>query len=167
MKEWKLELPLHVEYRTFPMLFYVPPLLPISARSDGKLVTNDQDELFGEIEKARAVVNYMSSLFTGGNPGKLRYALRKQMAVRLWRRHKTVGDISEEVADRALTEADCTRSEAEAIYRLTSLPTAEERFVIPPSQREMAIEMVEDPHEHRSETGFGFRAGPQTVTFQV
>ena len=32
-KEWKLGLPLHVEYRTFPMLFYVPPLLPVMSMS--------------------------------------------------------------------------------------------------------------------------------------
>ena len=29
--QWKLALPLHAEYRTLPMLFYVPPLLPVMA----------------------------------------------------------------------------------------------------------------------------------------
>ncbi|XNM60913.1 hypothetical protein ACLK1T_29660 [Escherichia coli] len=27
--EWKLALPLHPEYRTLPMVWYVPPLSPI------------------------------------------------------------------------------------------------------------------------------------------
>jgi hypothetical protein len=34
--------------------------------------------------------------------------------------------------------------------------------VIPPFQREMAIEMLEDPHEWRQEAGFGYRSSPQT-----
>src|SRR5690606_30678117 len=28
VREWKLALPIHPEFRTLPMLFYVPPLLP-------------------------------------------------------------------------------------------------------------------------------------------
>jgi nitrate reductase beta subunit len=31
VKKWKLALPLHAEFRTLPMLFYVPPLLPVMA----------------------------------------------------------------------------------------------------------------------------------------
>jgi nitrate reductase beta subunit len=31
LKEWKLALPLHVEFGTLPMLFYIPPLLPVAA----------------------------------------------------------------------------------------------------------------------------------------
>jgi len=41
------------------------------------------------------------------------------------------------------------------------LPTYHERFVIPPMQREQAIEMLEDPHEHRQSVGFGFLSGPK------
>ena len=50
-KEWKIGLPLHVEYRTFPMLFYVPPLLPVMSISEGDLVRSDVDDLFADIEK--------------------------------------------------------------------------------------------------------------------
>ena len=85
----------------------------------------------------------------------------KRSSVRIWRRHATVGDISAEAAQRALQEADCTPEQADAIYRLTALSTFEERFVIPPFQREMALEMLEGPHEHRSSAGFGFRAAPE------
>ncbi len=31
VKQWKLALPVHSEFRTLPMLFYVPPLLPVLA----------------------------------------------------------------------------------------------------------------------------------------
>ncbi|MFN0007123.1 MAG: 4Fe-4S dicluster domain-containing protein, partial [Planctomycetota bacterium] len=161
VKEWKLALPLHVEHRTFPMLFYVPPLLPVMSSTDGDLVRSDVDQLFHDVEKARAPIAYLGRLFAAGNDGKVRYALKKQLAVRLWRRHVTVGDITAEAAQRALIEADCTPEQADAIFRLTALATVEDRFVIPPFQREMALDMLDGAHEHRSNAGFGFRAAPE------
>ena len=65
------------------------------------------------------------------------------------------------VAERMLREADCSSEEAEAIYRLTSLCTFDDRFVIPPMHREEAIEMLEDPLEHKQGVGFGFLQGPR------
>ena len=56
MKEWKLALPLHVEYRTFPMLFYVPPLLPVmsskAAARRGNIVKHPNDLKFDELVNA-------------------------------------------------------------------------------------------------------------------
>ena len=161
LKVWKIALPLHVEYRTFPMLFYVPPLLPVMSMTQGDVVKNDLDELFADIDKHRAPMAYLGKMFTGGNIGKLRYALRKQVAVRVWRRHVTVGDIDEIKARQALAEADTTPDEATAIYKLSALAGFEERFVVPPFQREMAIEMLEDPHEYRANAGFGSRTSPK------
>jgi len=161
VKEWRIALPLHVEYRTFPMLFYVPPLLPVMSVSEGDVVRNDVDQLFAEIEKARAPIRYLGKLFAAGNDGKVRFALKKQLAVRLWRRFRTVGDISEQRARQALAEAECGPQEADEIFRLTALATFEDRFVIPPFQREMAMEMMTDPHEHRSSAGFGLRQAPR------
>lgn len=161
VKEWKIALPLHVEYRTFPMLFYVPPLLPVMSMTQGDVVKNDLDDLFADIDKTRAPMEYLGNMFTGGNLGKLRYALRKQLAVRVWRRHLTVGDIDEEKARRALSEADTGPDEATAIYKLSALAGFEDRFKVPPFQREMAIEMLEDPHEHRANAGFGGRVSPK------
>ncbi len=143
------------------MLFYVPPLLPVmSSQEEGGLM-NDIDELFGDIEKARAPISYLAKIFGAGNESYLRYALKKQMAVRLWRRAVTVGDITKEEAEKALTAADTTPEEADEIYRMTALCTFDDRFVIPPSHREEAIEMLEDPLEYKQSAGFGFRTGPR------
>jgi nitrate reductase beta subunit len=161
VKEWGLGLPLHTEFRTLPMLFYVPPLSPVLSTTQGGTVRNDSDDLFADIEKARVPIQFMGKLFAGGNDGKVRYALKKQYAVRMLRRHLTVGDIDLETAERALQEAECSQAEADAIYKLTSLATFDDRFVIPPAQREMAIEMLNDPLEHKKSTGFGFREAPQ------
>jgi len=157
VKTWGLALPLHVEYRTLPMLFYVPPLLPILAsQTEGRYDTSST-ELFGALDQQRLPIAYLARLFSAGNESKVRYSLKKMMAVRYLRRLITVGDQVPEQVTRILAEADCTPEEADAIYRLTSLPTFDERFVIPPSHREEAIEALNDPLEFKGFTGIGLR----------
>ncbi len=161
VKEWGLALPLHVEHRTLPMLFYVPPLLPIlGSKEDGVYDTSGPD-LFGSIDRARLPIAYLAALFSAGNVGKVRYALRKMMAVREYRRGLTVGDLDPTRVEAGLAEADATREQAEAIYRLTSLPTFEDRFVIPPAHREEAIEALGDPLEFKGFAGLGLREPPR------
>lgn len=161
VKEWKIALPPHIEYRTLPMLFYVPPMSPVMATKEGGTVSHVSDDLFHDIDEARVPMKFLANLFGAGHEAKVRYALRKQKAVRWYRRALTVGDIDMSVAERMLREADCTLEEAEAIYRLTSLCTFDDRFVIPPMHREEAIQMMEDPREHQQSVGFGFLSGPR------
>ncbi|HLV01896.1 MAG TPA: nitrate reductase subunit beta, partial [Acidobacteriota bacterium] len=161
VKEWKLALPPHIEYRTLPMLFYVPPLLPVMSSFDGKTLKSLSEGIFPDFDRARAPIAYMANLFAAGNSGKVRYVLKKQMAVRTYRRAVTVGDVSMEKAEQMLIEAGSTIEEAEAIYKLTSLARLEDRFVIPPAHREEAVEMMADPLDHKRETGFGFRKPPE------
>jgi nitrate reductase beta subunit len=157
--EWKIALPPHIEYRTLPMLFYVPPMSPVQASKPADTIHHNSNNLFHDIDDSRVPMKFLANLFGGGQEGVVRYALAKQKAVRWHRRAETVGDIDRETADRMLREANCTREEADAIYKLTALCTYEERFVIPPMNREQAIEMMKEPHEHRAETGFGFVGG--------
>ena len=157
VKEWKLALPPHIEYRTLPMLFYVPPLSPVMAtRGDGNVVEHVSGNLFHDIDEARVPMKFLANLFGAGHEGKVRYALRKQKAVRWYRRAVTVGDVDMATAEHMLREADSSPEEAEQIYRLTSLGKFEDRFVIPPAHREEAIERLENPQEHQDKTGFGF-----------
>jgi nitrate reductase beta subunit len=160
VKEWGLALPLHAEHRTLPMLFYVPPLLPMLAKTGAGGYDTSMDEFLGSLERNRLPVQYMASLFGGGNEGVVRYALRKQQAVRLYRRQETVGDLDAVMVERALAEANCSREQAEAIYRLTSLATVEDRFVIPPMHREEAIELLGDSLEAKG-AGVGFKTRPE------
>jgi len=159
--KWKIALPPHVEYRTLPMLFYVPPMSPVQASKPEDTIHHETDELFHDIDSSRVPLKFLANLFGAGHEAQVRYALAKQKAVRWHRRAETVGDISRELADRMLHEANCSREEAEEIYRLTALCTFEDRFVIPPMHREQAIEMMKEPHEHREEAGFGFVGGPR------
>ncbi len=163
VKEWKLALPLHPEYRTLAMLFYVPPLLPKMARvSQEGLYDVSGGEFFSSLNESRVPIEYMVSLFSAGNTGVVEYALKKQLAVRVYRRSLELNDIPAETVDKILLEADLDREEAEAIYRLTSLPHYEERFVIPPTHREMAFEgQGTNPECSKGSCGFGCKQAPK------
>ncbi|RMG50562.1 MAG: nitrate reductase subunit beta [Acidobacteria bacterium] len=161
VKEWRLALPLHPEFRTLPMLFYVPPLLPVMARAEQGLYDTSDKELFAPIDRARVPMEYLARLFAGSNVDPVRYSLKKQYAVRLFKRMDTVGDIDRALVKRALQEVETSEDEAEQIFRLTSLPTMTERFVIPPSHREEALAMLtEDLWEEKGGAGLGFREPP-------
>ena len=163
VKEWGLALPLHAEFRTAPMLFYVPPLLPIMGNLvDGKF-DNVNDTYFTSIEKCRLPIKYLASLFSIGDEGRMRHILKKLMAVRVFRREETTKDQGKEWVAKAMGEVGLDSKTAEAIYRLTSLCTFEERFVIPASHREVAIEMTKMVLDEKGETGFGFIDRPKRV----
>jgi nitrate reductase beta subunit len=160
VKLWKVALPPHIEFRTLPMLFYVPPMSPVMAHQESNAVAHDSEDLFHDIEVARVPLKFLANLFGAGHEAHVRYALKKQKAVRWYRRALTVGDVDMALAQRMLTEADCTPEEADGIYQLTSLCSFDDRFIIPPAHREEAIEMFGDPLEHKQGVGFGFLSGP-------
>jgi len=161
VKKYRIALPPHIEFRTLPMLYYVPPQAPVLASAENGVVENTAGALFHDIDQARVPMKFLANLFGAGEESYVRYALRKQKAVRWYRRAHTVGDVEEETAAEMLRQADSSVDEAEAIYRLTSLCTFADRFVIPPMHRETAIEMLRDPLEHRQATGFGFLSEPR------
>lgn len=181
VKEWGLALPLHPEFRTLPMLFYVPPLLPVMASlsaadhgeqakkmdpaakfwNDGWLYNTSTEELWGTIDQARFPLKYLASLFSAGDEEKVKAILKKLMAVRIYRRWKTVGDVNEAKASAVLKDAGLTADSAEGIYYLTSLAKFDDRFVIPPAHREQAIEMLEFAGDTKGSVGFGFKEKPE------
>jgi nitrate reductase beta subunit len=132
----------------------------MASRTDDT-VESVSGNFFHDIEDARVPLKFLANLFGAGGEGKVVYALKKQKAVRLYRRALTVGDIPMETAEKILKEADTTKEEVDAIYNLTSLCTFEDRFVIPPMHREEAIEMMKEPHEHKASVGFGFVQPPK------
>lgn len=161
VKEWKLALPLHAEYRTLPMLFYVPPLLPVMASIQNGTYDTANADLFGSVDQLRMPIRYLARLFSAGNEGKVRYALKKQLAVRLHQRLKTVGDVDPEGVKRLMAEVDADEDELNAVYRLTTLATEKERYVIPPSHREEAEEMLDhDLWNAKGEAGLGLLERP-------
>ncbi|MCB0747435.1 MAG: nitrate reductase subunit beta [Ignavibacteriae bacterium] len=181
VKVWGLGLPLHAEFRTLPMLFYVPPMLPIMA----SLSTTDNSEqaakldpiakfwdknnlydttsktILQTVEQARFPIKYMANMFGTGNEEKVMEVLKKQLAVRIHRRHVTVGDIDAKVTAETLADVNLTSEIADDIYKLTSLAKFEDRFNIPPAHREQALEMLENTGDLKGSNGFGFKEAPQ------
>ncbi len=161
VKQWKIGLPLHAEFRTLPMLFYVPPLLPVMASLGEGGYQVPETELFAAVEQGRAPIRYLARLFAVGKESLVRTALAKMAAVRVYRRAATVGDVDAALVEKLLREADSSPEEAEEIYQLTALPTFAQRHAVPPYQRELPIEESGAPETHRGETGLGSRRPPR------
>ncbi len=161
VKKWGIALPLHPEFRTLPNLFYVPPMLPAMAQMDanGNYETASTD-LFPKVDQNRVPVKYLASLFSNGDTQAIIDVYQKLLSVKYHRRNTTVGDLTKEEAHELMTKAKVDEKTANDIFRLTSLATFEERFVIPPAHREESIEMLEATADAKGETGFGFKERP-------
>ena len=136
-KTLRVALPLHPEYRTMPMVWYVPPLSPIvdllkEQGHDGE----DPENLFGAIESLRIPVEYLAELFTAGDTELVTHVLRKLAAMRAYMRNVTLGDEPDESIAQAV---GMTGSEIRQMYRLMAIAKYDERYVIPAAH-------VEDAH---------------------
>jgi nitrate reductase beta subunit len=120
-KAWKLALPLHPEYRTLPMVWYIPPLSPISY-SEELAQTPDL------IDRLRIPVTYLANLLSAGDEAPIRAALKRLLAIRQYMRSIRVDKNSDE---QILTSIELSKETAEEIYNLLALARFEERFVIP------------------------------------
>jgi nitrate reductase beta subunit len=161
VKLWRLALPLHPEWRTLPMLFYVPPLLPVTATLNQQGRYEVDTDFFSSLKSARLPIRYMASLFSAGDEAAIETVYRKLLGVRIYKRAQTVGDISLESATQALEEAQITPQQVEDIYYLTALAGFNEMFVIPPFMREKVIELGVDPQEYQETRGAGFLRWPE------
>jgi len=168
VKVWGIALPLHPEFRTMAMMFYVPPLSPVVSTIENELVRLDipdhpeDTELFDYIDKARLPVQYIANLFSVGNEDVIRRILRKMYAVRIFKRHQSLNNGTVDDATRKLLDsAGLTEESAEAIYLLTTVPTIAERFVLPPYHREMSIEQLNDPLAYKGAVGMGYIEEPR------
>ena len=156
VKEWGMALPLHPEFRTLPMLFYIPPLLPVIGHIEKGNYKVDDEEFFTSLNKARLPMRYLASLFSAGDESRIRSVLEKMLAVRMYRRALEVDDITPEQVKVLLDKTGLTEKECEEIYRLTALPTFEDRFVIPASHREYQAEAcMGDAYTFKAEVGVG------------
>jgi nitrate reductase beta subunit len=167
VKEWGLALPLHPEYRTEAMMFYIPPLSPVMSTIENNLVRLDLPEerrdfeLLEELDKARLPIQYLANLFSIGDQDPIRRILKMMLAVRTYKRRQSVDQTIDETTINMLESAGLTEQTAEDIYKLTTIPTIEQRFIFPPYHREMAIEELNDPLSAKGEMGFGYIESPQ------
>ncbi|MDU0255909.1 nitrate reductase subunit beta [Streptomyces sp. PU10] len=126
---YRVALPLHPEYRTMPMVWYVPPLSPVvdaltGSGHDGE----DPAALFGAIDTLRIPLGYLAELFTAGDPGPVEAALCRLAAMRSHMRRVNLG---EEQDPRIAGAVGLDEPGIQELYRLLALAKYDERYVIP------------------------------------
>ncbi|MFB9275159.1 nitrate reductase subunit beta [Cohnella cellulosilytica] len=151
--EWRIALPLHPEYRTLPMVWYVPPLSPITNRIEGKGSALDPNDIFPAIDSMRIPVDYLANLLTAGDSGLIREVLRKMAVMRIHMRNKQTGRVSDPALLETIGQSVQT---VEDMYRLLAIAKYDDRFVIPPAHREQ----VADLYSEQGGCGLDFMGGP-------
>lgn len=148
--EWKVAFPLHPEYRTLPMVWYVPPLSPIQAAAEsGKLGVNG---MLPDTQSLRIPVQYLANLLTAGDQPPIVSALDRMLAMRAYMRSKTVEKVENLTV---LKQVGLSKAQVEDMYHIMAIANYEDRFVIPSSHKEMA----EDSFNEKGSCGFSFGNG--------
>ena len=133
--EYEVALPLHPEFRTLPMVWYVPPLSPVvdqvtASGSDGE----DHKVLLSAISQMRIPLEYLAGLFTAGDTAPVELALRRLAAMRSYMRDVFVDNPTNEDIPASV---GMTPEKVKEMYRLLSIAKYDDRFVIPTAHPEM------------------------------
>ncbi|WP_114907538.1 nitrate reductase subunit beta [Ornithinimicrobium murale] len=139
--DYKVALPLHPEYRTMPMVWYIPPLSPVvDVIKDTGYDAEDKDNLFAAIDTLRIPIEYLANLFTAGDPEPVDLVLRKLAAMRSYMRDINLGR-----DPRASIPESVGMGEEEMyeMYRLLAIAKYDERYVIPSAHGEEAHALEE------------------------
>ncbi len=140
---YRVALPLHPEYRTMPMVWYIPPLSPVvdalaGSGHDGE----DASNLFAAIQTLRIPSEYLAQLFSAGDTEPVDRTLKKLAAMRAHMRQVNLG---EEADPSIAASVGMSTSEIEALYRLLAIAKYEDRYVIPAAHVEQARALDELP----------------------
>jgi nitrate reductase beta subunit len=140
--QWRLALPLHPEFRTLPMVWYIPPMSPlVSVMERGKLSPDET------IDSMRIPLKYLANLLAAGDEAPVRLALKRLLALRAYMRSVRVDG----KPDAALLEpAGMTTEMADDMYRLLAIAKYEERYVVPTVRNED----VQDSFVKRGTAGY-------------
>ena len=140
-KTYRVALPLHPEFRTMPMVWYVPPLSPVAdALRDTGHDAEDVDNLFGAIDTLRIPVEYLAGLFTAGDTRPVTDVLQRLAAMRAYMRRVTLDEPSDE---SIATTAGMTGAQVTEMYRLLAIAKYEDRYVIPSAYAEQGHALEE------------------------
>ena len=157
--DWKLALPLHPEYRTLPMVWYVPPLSPIqSAVEAGHVGMNG---VIPDVDSLRIPVKYLANMLTAGDEAPVLLALKRLLAMRAYKRAEHVEDCQDL---GVLEEVGLSVEQVEEMYRYLAIANYEDRYVIPTAHREDALV---EAYAERGGCGFTFGNGCSTGSSDV
>ncbi len=140
-KKYRVALPLHPEYRTMPMVWYIPPLSPIvDLLRDQGHDAESAGTLFGAIDALRIPVEYLAELFTAGDADIITGVLLRLAAMRAYLRDIT---LDRERDESIPTAVGMTGETIYEMYRLLAIAKYEDRYVIPTAHFERAHELEE------------------------
>lgn len=148
--DWKVAFPLHPEYRTLPMVWYIPPLSPIQSAADAGHI--GMDGIIPDVKSLRIPVRYLANLLTAGDERPVVSALERMLAMRAFKRAQVVHGRAE---PELLEGTGLTAAHIEDMYRTMAIANYEDRFVVPSSHKEM----VEDSFNDKASCGFTFGNG--------
>ncbi len=138
---YRVALPLHPEYRTLPMVWYIPPLSPVvdQVRTTG-YDAEDRGNLFAAVEALRIPIDYLAQLFTAGDPAPVDAVLRRLAAMRSYMRDINLGREPDPAIPASVGMGE---EQMYDMYRLLALAKYDERYVIPPAHAEQAHSLEE------------------------
>ena len=142
-KKYRVALPLHPEFRTVPMVWYIPPLSPVvdAVSRDGH-DGEDVGNLFGALEALRIPIEYLAGLFTAGDTAVVEGVLRRLAAMRSYMRDINLG---RETQPHIPAAVGMTEEQMYEMYRLLAIAKYEDRYVIPTAYSSEAIPGAEEP----------------------
>ena len=155
--DWKVAFPLHPEYRTLPMVWYIPPLSPIQNAAENKQI--EMKGVIPDVHKLRIPVKYLANLLTAGKEAPVVHALERMIAMREYMRAKNVEGINDQ---GILDQVGLDEAMVDDMYHTMAIANYEDRFVIPTNHREYAGETPFDNElafDTRSSCGFSFGNG--------
>ncbi|MCC7059474.1 MAG: nitrate reductase subunit beta, partial [Burkholderiaceae bacterium] len=137
--------------RTLPMVWYVPPLSPISAHANSGNIGSAANGL-PDVGSLRIPVRYLANLLTAGYEPPIVSALERMMAMRAWFRARQLGTHQDPAL---LASVGLDEATVDDMHRYLAIANYEDRFVIPTAHREEA----ENAYQLRGGCGFTFGNG--------
>lgn len=131
---YEVALPLHPEYRTLPMVWYIPPLSPVvdqvtASGNDGE----NHKILYSAISNMRIPLEYLAGLFTAGDTRPVERVLRRLAAMRSYMRDINLGRPTQEEIAAAV---GMTGAELQKMHRLLAIAKYDDRYVVPTTHTE-------------------------------
>jgi nitrate reductase beta subunit len=149
--DWKLALPLHPEYRTMPMVWYVPPLSPIQGAADAGHI--GMSGVIPDVDSLRIPIQYLANMLTAGDEKPVRLALKRLLAMRAYNRGQQVEGVEDL---QVLEDVGLGVAQVEEMYRYLAIANYEDRFVVPTAHREDALKYAQ---QEANGCGFSFGNG--------
>jgi nitrate reductase / nitrite oxidoreductase, beta subunit len=150
---WRVALPLHPEFRTMPMVWYVPPLSPVVSTLEQDGYEADPDDIFGAIDNLRIPQQYLANLLSAGDTEVIGGVLHRLAAMRAYMRKREVLGETDDTLPAAVA---MTGPELERMYRLLAIADYEDRYVIPQAHAEQGAELMRE----QGSCGLDFDGGP-------